>query len=219
MIPRAGLTFATAMRAFLRADPDIIMVGEMRDAETTHIAIEASLTGHLVLSTLHTNSAPESVVRLLDMGLDPFSFSDALIGVLSQRLARRLCKHCKQPIADASVEIDTMAQEYCEGTALQPQAVLADWQRRFGGADGGPVVLYQAIGCEKCKHTGHKGRVGIYELMTATASIKKLIQARAPVEQLFKAAVVDGMLTLKQYGLIKVLEGLTDTVSVRSACA
>jgi type II secretory ATPase GspE/PulE/Tfp pilus assembly ATPase PilB-like protein len=219
MLPRAGLTFAIAMRAFLRADPDIIMVGEMRDAETTHIAIEASLTGHLVLSTLHTNSAPESVVRLLDMGLDPFSFSDALIGVLSQRLARRLCKHCKVPVEDSSAQIASMAHEYCKGTALQPDAVLADWQQRYAAPDGGPPLLYAAAGCDKCNHTGHKGRVGIYELMSATPSIKKLIQIRAPVEQLFTCAVGEGMLTLKQYGFIKVLEGLTDQVSVRSACA
>jgi type II secretory ATPase GspE/PulE/Tfp pilus assembly ATPase PilB-like protein len=219
MLPRAGLTFAIAMRAFLRADPDIIMVGEMRDAETTHIAIEASLTGHLVLSTLHTNSAPESVVRLLDMGLDPFSFSDALIGVLSQRLARRLCKHCKAPVDDASAQIASMAHEYCKGTNLQPDTVLADWQQRYAAPDGGSPLLYTAPGCDQCNHTGHKGRVGIYELMRATPSIKKLIQARAPVEQLFTCAVGEGMLTLTQYGFVKVLEGLTDQVSVRSACA
>lgn len=219
MLPRAGLTFAIAMRAFLRADPDIIMVGEMRDAETTHIAIEASLTGHLVLSTLHTNSAPESVVRLLDMGLDPFSFSDALIGVLSQRLARRLCKHCKAPVEDSADQIETMAHEYCKGTSLQPDQVLAQWQQRYASAGDGAPVIYSAPGCDKCNHTGHKGRVGIYELMSATPAIKKLIQARSPVEQLFQCAVGDGMLTLKQYGFIKVLEGLTDQVSVRSACA
>ena len=219
MIPRAGLTFATAMRAFLRADPDIIMVGEMRDAETTHIAIEASLTGHLVLSTLHTNSAPESVVRLLDMGLDPFSFSDALIGVLSQRLARRLCKHCKQPVPDSSAEIAAMAHEYCTTTDMSPEQLLAQWQRTYGSPSGEPPVIYTAPGCDKCNHTGHKGRVGIYELMTATPAIKKLIQARSPVEQLFRCAVGEGMLTLKQYGFIKVLEGLTDQVSVRSASA
>jgi len=218
MIPRAGLTFATAMRAFLRADPDIIMVGEMRDAETTHIAIEASLTGHLVLSTLHTNSAPESVVRLLDMGLDPFSFSDALIGVLSQRLARRLCPHCKTPAGNSSGEVRQMAQAYCEGTALDAETVLADWNARYGSPAGHTPVLYHATGCARCNQTGHKGRVGIYELMTATPAIKKLIQSRAPVALLFQCAVADGMLTLKQYGLIKVLEGVTDQHSVHSAC-
>ncbi len=219
MIPRAGLTFATAMRAFLRADPDIIMIGEMRDAETTHMAIEASLTGHLVLSTLHTNSAPESVVRLLDMGLDPFNFSDALVGVLSQRLARKLCTHCKIPRASTADEIRDMAHEYCSHTELDPEQVLAEWMQRFGTADGGLPPLYTAPGCDHCGHTGHKGRVGIYELMTATPAIKKLIQARAPVEQLFRCAVSEGMLTLRQYGLIKVLEGVTDRASMQSSCA
>ena len=218
MLPRAGLTFATAMRAFLRADPDIIMVVEMRDEETCRIAIEASLTGHLVLSTLHTNSAPESVVRLLDMGLDPFSFSDALIGVLGQRLARRLCKHCKTPLTEPSAELVTMANEYCAGTTLDPDAVLLDWRTRYAAPDGGLPVLYTAPGCDHCNHTGHKGRVGIYELMVATPSIKKLIQAKAPVEQIFECALHEGMQTLVQYGIIKVLEGLTDTMSVRSAC-
>ena len=218
MIPRAGLTFATAMRAFLRADPDIIMVGEMRDAETTHIAIEASLTGHLVLSTLHTNSAPESVVRLLDMGLDPFSFSDALIGVLSQRLARRLCPHCKIPVENSSVEMAQMAQEYCQGTTLDEQRLLTEWRVHFGLPAGNPPVLYRATGCPHCNQTGHKGRIGIYELMAATPAVKKLIQARAPVAQLFQCAVADGMQTLQQYGLLKVMEGVTDRHSVRNAC-
>jgi type II secretory ATPase GspE/PulE/Tfp pilus assembly ATPase PilB-like protein len=218
MIPRAGLIFATAMRAFLRADPDIIMVGEMRDTETTHIAIEASLTGHLVLSTLHTNSAPESVVRLLDMGLDPFSFSDALIGVLSQRLAHRLCPHCKIPAEDSASDIAQMAQDYCKGMALDEPTVLAQWNTRFGQPEGAAPVLYRATGCPRCNHTGHKGRIGIYELMTATPAIKKLIQDRAPVTLLFQRAVADGMLTLQQYGLLKVLEGVTDLHSVRNAC-
>jgi type II secretory ATPase GspE/PulE/Tfp pilus assembly ATPase PilB-like protein len=173
----------------------------------------------LVLSTLHTNSAPESVVRLLDMGLDPFSFSDALIGVLSQRLARRLCKHCKQPVPDSSAEIAAMAHEYCTTTDMSPEQLLAQWQRTYGSPSGESPVIYTAPGCDKCNHTGHKGRVGIYELMTATPAIKKLIQARSPVEQLFRCAVGEGMLTLKQYGFIKVLEGLTDQVSVRSASA
>jgi type II secretory ATPase GspE/PulE/Tfp pilus assembly ATPase PilB-like protein len=218
MLPRAGLTFAVAMRAFLRADPDIIMVGEMRDSETAHMAIEASLTGHLVLSTLHTNSAPESVVRLLDLGLDPFSFSDALVGVLGQRLARRLCKHCKTPVSNASDDLAAMAHEYCLDTDLQADAVLADWQQRYRQPDGGAPLLYTAKGCDKCNHTGHKGRVGIYELMAATPALKKLVQGRAPVEQLFQCAAQEGMLTLRQYGLLKVLEGATDLVSVRSAC-
>ncbi|MDZ4076231.1 MAG: ATPase, T2SS/T4P/T4SS family [Hylemonella sp.] len=216
MIPRIGLTFATAMRAFLRADPDIIMVGEMRDSETAHIAIEASLTGHLVMSTLHTNSAPESVVRLLDMGLDPFNFSDALVGVLSQRLARRLCKHCKVPSPDAPEQLQHMLAEYCLGSDVKPQELLARWRQHYGTAQG-EIALYSPQGCEKCNHTGYKGRVGIYELMTATPAIKKLIQSRAPVEQIFKTATGEGMLRLAQYGILKVLEGLTDYRSVHTA--
>ncbi|WP_119965968.1 GspE/PulE family protein [Simplicispira lacusdiani] len=219
MVPRIGLTFAAAMRAFLRADPDIIMVGEMRDSETAHIAIEASLTGHLVMSTLHTNSAPESVVRMLDMGLDPFNFADALIGVLSQRLARRLCPGCKKPHAPDGDELEQMAREYCAGTALDPAQVLASWRARFGAKDTGAIVLYQASGCEQCNHGGYKGRVGIYELMAATPAIKKLVQTRAPVDQLFERAAAEGMLRLQQYGMLKVLEGVTDLRSVRGACA
>ena len=219
MIPRAGLTFATAMRAFLRADPDIIMVGEMRDAETTKIAVEASLTGHLVLSTLHTNSAPESVVRLLDMGLDPFNFADALLGVLGQRLARRLCADCKVPMEDAADQLLPMAQEYCAETTLDLTEVLAEWQARYGTPEGGKPVLYKAVGCAHCHDSGYRGRVGVYELMTATPAIKKLIQERRPVEALFQQAMADGMLRLRQYGLLTVLQGLTDWRSIRSACA
>ncbi|MDP3701347.1 MAG: GspE/PulE family protein [Hylemonella sp.] len=216
MVPRIGLTFAAAMRAFLRADPDIIMVGEMRDSETAHIAIEASLTGHLVMSTLHTNSAPESVVRLLDMGLDPFNFSDALVGVLSQRLARRLCKHCRQPAPDAQEQLQHMLAEYCLGSERQPQELLAQWRQQYGNAQG-EIALYNPKGCGKCNDTGYKGRVGVYELMTATPAIKKLIQSRAPVEQIFRIATGEGMLRLTQYGILKVLEGLTDYRSIHTA--
>ena len=217
MQPRIGLTFAAAMRAFLRADPDIIMVGEMRDSETTHIAIEASLTGHLVMSTLHTNSAPESVIRMLDMGLDPFNFADALIGVLSQRLARRLCPRCKQPVANPEEELVQLAQDYCKESPLRPMDLLAQWRPQF--APGGGRVLYRAVGCSHCTQTGYKGRVGIYELMSATPAIKKLIQTRAPVDRLFEVAIQEGMLKLQQYGIQKVLEGVTDLRSVRGACA
>ncbi|MDD2545278.1 MAG: ATPase, T2SS/T4P/T4SS family [Burkholderiaceae bacterium] len=218
MIPRIGLNFAAAMRAFLRADPDIIMVGEMRDSETAHIAIEASLTGHLVMSTLHTNSAPESVVRMLDMGLDPFNFADALIGVLSQRLARRLCPACKKPLDNPEEALQQMARDYCRDTALDPEQLLREWRTPAPLATGPARGLYQAVGCEQCNHTGYKGRVGIYELMSASPGIKKLIQTRAPVDRLFAMATAEGMLRLLQYGLLKVLEGVTDQRSVRGAC-
>ena len=219
MHPRIGLTFATAMRAFLRADPDVIMVGEMRDSETAHIAIEASLTGHMVMSTLHTNSAPESVIRMLDMGLDPFNFADALVGVLSQRLARRLCPDCKQPYTPDAEELRQIATDYAAGTGLAPESLLVPWRSRFVPAGTSDWVLYRAQGCSHCDQTGYKGRVGIYELMAASPGIKKLIQTRAPVDQLFEAATAQGMLRLLQYGLLKVLEGVTDQRSVRGACS
>ena len=143
---RIAWTFATCMRAFLRADPDVIMIGEMRDAETASMAIEASLTGHLVLSTLHTNSAPETVVRLLEMGMDPFSFADALIAVLAQRLARRLCEKCRTNRAATPEELAVLAQEYCRDTPLEPESLLAEWHTRFEGSPH----LYQTKGCERC---------------------------------------------------------------------
>ncbi|MCJ7799177.1 MAG: hypothetical protein MUP33_05370 [Polaromonas sp.] len=153
------------------------------------------------------------------MELDPFRFSDALIGVLSQRLARRLCPHCKTPTGDLSAEVRQMTRAYCEGTALDTETVLADWNARYVSPAGHVPELYQAKGCAHCNQTGHKGRVGIYKLMTATAAIKKLIQSRAPAALLFQCAVAHAMLTLKQYGMIKVLEGVTDQHSIRSACS
>lgn len=223
---KAGLDFATAMKAFLRADPDVIMVGEMRDRETVSIGIEASLTGHLVLTTLHTNSAPESVVRLLDMGMDPFNFADALLGVLAQRLAKRLCG-CKQAYTATADEIQLLMQEYClelEHTDLwkkDPQsslkAVQKEWDEHYADANG-QFTLYKPIGCKKCDNTGYKGRIGLYELMEGTAAIKKNIQDRARVTDMFATALEDGMRTLKQDGIEKVLKGITDIKQVRSVC-
>ncbi|XZG70941.1 ATPase, T2SS/T4P/T4SS family [Chitinibacteraceae bacterium HSL-7] len=223
---KAGLTFASVMRAFLRADPDIIMVGEMRDAETTGIGIEASLTGHLVLATLHTNSAPESVIRLLDMGMDPFNFGDALLGVLAQRLARRLC-NCKQAYEPDAAELALLIDEYASELKEQPEwranpdqataAVLADWRQRFGTPDG-HLQLYRPVGCERCGHTGYKGRVGLHELMVGSDEIKRLIQERARVKQLLQCAQVEGMRTLKQDGIEKALQGMTDLAQVRAVC-
>ena len=161
--PKIGWDFATVMRAFLRADPDVIMVGEMRDQETAGIAVEASLTGHLVFSTLHTNSAAETVVRLLDMGIDPFSFSDSLLGVLAQRLARRLCMSCRVKHPALPVEIEALAEEYCYDTVLKPADVLADWKRRFGTQSCIPTMRKAASFCRK---TGYRGRIGLFELLT-----------------------------------------------------
>src|SRR3954447_23783145 len=146
---KIGWTFAAAMRSFMRADPDVIMVGEMRDAETCRTGIEASLTGHLVLSTLHTNSAAESVVRLLDFGMDPFNFADALLGVLSQRLVRKLCTHCRAKLEPSVSEMEELALEYCEGDASQVDKVVRQWRLE-------KIAMFEAKGCKECDRTGYK---------------------------------------------------------------
>jgi type II secretory ATPase GspE/PulE/Tfp pilus assembly ATPase PilB-like protein len=219
------MDFATVMKAFLRADPDIIMVGEMRDAETTGIGIEASLTGHLVFATLHTNSAPESIIRLLDMGMDPFNFSDALLGILAQRLAKRLCK-CKESYTPDAEEIRLFMKEYCSElentTAFKKDmaAAYAETEARLlkdYGKDG-KFVFTRAKGCDTCGGSGYKGRVGLHELMIGTEPQKKLIVERARVVQLVAQALEDGMLTLKMDGLEKSLQGVTDLKQVRAVC-
>ncbi|MRR49766.1 MAG: GspE/PulE family protein [Rhodocyclaceae bacterium] len=219
------MDFATVMKAFLRADPDIIMVGEMRDAETTGIGIEASLTGHLVFATLHTNSAPESIIRLLDMGMDPFNFADALLGILAQRLAKRLCK-CKEEYFPDAEEIKNFMTEYCSELINtetfkkdQKAAYEATYKRLVQdyGKDG-KLVMCRPKGCDACGGSGYKGRVGLHELMVGTEPIKKLIQEHARVAQLFAQALEDGMLTLKMDGLEKALQGITDVKQVRAVC-
>ncbi|WP_207855803.1 GspE/PulE family protein [Sulfurisoma sediminicola] len=222
---KAGLDFPMVMKAFLRADPDIIMVGEMRDAETTGIGIEASLTGHLVFATLHTNSAPESIIRLLDMGMDPFNFSDALLGILAQRLAKRLCK-CKEFYSPDADEVRLFMTEYCSELVNtdnfkkdQRAAMEATYQRlvKDYGKDG-KLQFPRAKGCDTCGGSGYKGRVGLHELMVGTEPTKKLIQEHARVSQLFAQALQDGMLTLKMDGMEKVLQGVTDLKQVRAVC-
>jgi type II secretory ATPase GspE/PulE/Tfp pilus assembly ATPase PilB-like protein len=223
---KAGLDFATVMRAFLRADPDIIMVGEMRDKETVSTAIEASLTGHLVFATLHTNSAPESIVRLLDMGMDPFNFADALLGILAQRLARRLCEGCRQPYQPDQAEVDALLAEFCEellGTEAfrrDPETararVLEGWRARHADAEG-RFTLYRPVGCPEC-NKGYRGRVGLHELMIGTDKVKRLLTEHGRVAALLAAALEDGMLTLKMDGIEKVLAGLTDIKMVRAVC-
>jgi type II secretory ATPase GspE/PulE/Tfp pilus assembly ATPase PilB-like protein len=223
---KAGLDFAMVMKAFLRADPDVIMVGEMRDKETVATGIEASLTGHLVFATLHTNSAPESIVRLLDMGMDPFNFADALIGILAQRLGKRLCD-CKKPYAPDANEIKGILNEYCEelkntsSWKKDPEgsykAVYQNWLKTFGN-DKGQLTLHKAAGCEKCNNTGYKGRVGLHELLEGTDAVKKNIQEHARVAEMFATALEDGMRTLKQDGIEKVLQGVTDMKQVRAVC-
>src|SRR3954468_24871743 len=225
--PKAGLTFAVAMKAFLRADPDIIMVGEMRDKETTATGIEASLTGHLVFATLHTNSAPESIIRLLDMGMDPFNFADALLGVLAQRLAKRLCSKCKTPHVANQEELKAILEEYSmelrntENWKRDPkaayEAVYREWVKMFGD-DKGQFNLFTAVGCDACGGTGYKGRVGLHELLVGTDTVKKHIQEHARVAEIVATALAEGMRTLKQDGIEKVLQGITDMPQVRAVC-
>ncbi len=205
--PKIDFTFAIAMRAFLRADPDVIMVGEMRDHETAATGIEASLTGHLVFSTLHTNSAPETIVRLLDMDIDPFNFADALLGILAQRLVRTLCKDCKEEYAPSQEEFAELMQEYG----------LEAWEK-LGIKYSPSFRLYRPKGCSKCGGSGYKGRMGIHELLVGTDEIKRKIQKRDTVENLRKQAMVDGMTTLLQDGIQKVLGGITDFKQVRAVC-
>ena len=210
---RIGWSFADAMRAFLRADPDVIMVGEMRDAETAKIGIEASLTGHLVFSTLHTNSAAESATRLLEMGMEPFNFADALIGIMSQRLARRLCKHCKRSRPLSAEELSNLALEYCSDTPDDPAVLTQQWVARFGR--DGQVCVNEPVGCDKCS-SGFKGRLGIYELLRADAMVKQHVRARGTVPQILEAARRAGMRTLRQDALLKVLGGDLDLTGARA---
>lgn len=204
--PRIGFTFATALRAFLRADPDVIMVGEMRDHETASIGVEASLTGHLVFSTLHTNSAPETVTRLVDMGLDPFTFSDALLAVLAQRLARRLCAACKAPYEASTAEREEVAgllgRELLEKTL-----------------EGRPLTLHRAAGCPKCEGRGYKGRLGIHELLVNDERLRLAIQRKSSVDEIRTMAVEGGMTTLLQDGILKCLQGHTDVRQVLAVCS
>ena len=204
--PRIGLTFAAALRSFLRLDPDIIMVGEMRDEETASIAVEASLTGHLVLSTLHTNSAPETVTRLLEMGLDPFSFSDSLLCILAQRLVRRLCRECKRVFKPDVDQMEEIIAEY--GTE----------QFAAAGLDPEDLLIAEPVGCEACDNTGYRGRLGIHELLECNDGMKNLIKKKPETDEIRSLAVADGMTTLKQDGILKVFQQLTDIHEVRRIC-
>ncbi|MHB8058944.1 MAG: GspE/PulE family protein [Desulfuromonadaceae bacterium] len=204
--PRIGFTFATALRSFLRLDPDVIMVGEMRDEETASTAVEASLTGHLVFSTLHTNSAPDTVTRLLEMGLDPYSFSDSLVCILSQRLARRLCLDCREGYHPLESEFDDLVDEYGRSEFARTGLGLSD------------VVMFRASGCDRCGHTGYRGRLGIHEVLECTDAVRGLIKRRADTDTVREQAAADGMSSLKQDGILKVFSGLTDIHEVRRVC-
>jgi type II secretory ATPase GspE/PulE/Tfp pilus assembly ATPase PilB-like protein len=216
--PKIDWTFAKALRAFLRADPDVIMVGEIRDAETAQTAVEASLTGHLVLSTLHTNNAPDTVTRLLDMGMDPFNFGDSLLAVLAQRLVRRLCPHCRKEREASAEEVDELLhdwlQAYPEDLAPPADEVRAGWLTRYGR--DGRFIGYTAPGCKECEGTGFKGRAALHELMSVTRELRRLIQTGTRAEVLLHQAMSDGMRTLRQDGIEKVLAGVTSIAEVRA---
>ena len=203
--PKIGFTFAAAMRSFLRADPDVIMIGEMRDKETADVAIEASLTGHLVLSTLHTNSAVETVIRLLDMGCDPFNFADAIQGVMAKRLCKRICSNCKQAYHPSAQEYDKLVRAY--GTYAWDLLGIS-YHEEF--------QLYRGHGCETCNQTGLKGRVALHELLCGSDELRSLIQNRAKTAEMLSVAIKEGMTTLVQDGIGKVLSGLTTYDQVRA---
>ena len=204
---KIGFDFAAAMRAFLRADPDVIMVGEMRDFETAKTGVEASLTGHLVFSTLHTNSAPETITRLLDMGIDPLNFADALLCILAQRLIRTLCKSCKEAYHPTPAEYEEMAESFGPELFAKQNIPYTD-----------DLTLYRPKGCDACDKSGYKGRVGIHELLVGTDEVKRLIQKHATVEEMRDMAMEQGMTTLLQDGILKAIQGITDFKQVRRVC-
>ncbi len=206
--PKIGFGFKEALRSFLRADPDVIMIGEMRDAETAKTAIEASLTGHLVFSTLHTNSAPETVVRLIEMGMDAFNFADAMLAVLAQRLGRRLCDQCREPYHPSREEYDDLVHAYGE---------------RWFAAHGLPayddgLTLMRAVGCRNCNQTGYRGRIAIHELLVGSEGVKAGIKKGLMAEDLKELGIEEGMSTLKMDGIHKVFQGLTDLDQVLRVC-
>ena len=216
--PKIDWTFAKALRAFLRADPDVIMVGEIRDQETAGMAVEASLTGHLVMSTLHTNSAPETVTRLLDMGLDPFNFGDSLLAVLAQRLVRRLCTNCRTTRPAADDEAAELLDDYMHAFGKEPpvsrDTVMAGWMQT--NSRDGRLMAHHAPGCKQCDSTGFKGRAGIHELMTISRELRRGVQTRASAENLQRTALGEGMRTLRQDGIDKVIAGITSIEEVRA---
>lgn len=205
---KAGLTFPIAMRSFLRSDPDVIMVGEMRDHETVKMGIEASLTGHLVLSTLHTNSAPETVTRLIDMGMDPYNFADALLGIIAQRLTRIFCPDCKEKYHPELHEYEHIKEIYGDYFDERVNIPYTD-----------ELTLYRAKGCNACNDVGYHGRIGLYELLLNNRAVKKQIIERSPADDLRETAVHSGMVTLMQYGIHNTFLGNTDLKQVMSVCS
>ena len=216
--PKIDWTFAKALRAFLRADPDVIMVGEIRDQETAEIAIEASLTGHLVLSTLHTNSAPETITRLLDMGMDPFNFADSLLAVLAQRLVRRSCPSCQTAEPMSEAELGELLDDYLHVFPADSRparlTLTAEWIKNHG--KDGRLMKFTSPGCPACGGTGFKGRTGLHELLTVSKNLRRLIQTGSRAEELQQAALAEGMRSLRQDGILKVLQGLTTLSEVHA---
>ena len=207
MLPKIGLDFARAMRAFLRGDPDVIMVGEMRDVETCSIGLEASLTGHLVFSTLHTNSAPETITRLVDMGMNPLNFADAILLIVAQRLVRTLCNECKEDYNPSQKEFEILAREFG-----------LDEFKKLGIQYSNDLRLKKPVGCDKCNDTGYSGRTGLHEVLEGTEEMKRLIMSKSLVEELRAQAIKDGMTTLKQDGILKVFKGDCDLKQVLAVC-
>jgi type II secretory ATPase GspE/PulE/Tfp pilus assembly ATPase PilB-like protein len=208
MHSKIGLDFARAMRSFLRGDPDVIMVGEMRDPETCGIGLEASLTGHLVLSTLHTNSAPETVTRLIDMGMNPINFADALLLILAQRLVKTLCSKCKEDYHPTKEEYDVLVSEYDEKYFME----------RIGIAYSDELQIKKPVGCPDCKNTGYAGRTGLHEALQGSLTIKKMIMQKASMEDIKEVAIEEGMSTLKQDGIYKIFKGDCDFKQVSAVC-
>jgi type IV pilus assembly protein PilB len=193
--PKVGLTFASGLRSILRADPDVVMIGEIRDQETAKISVEAALTGHLVLATLHTNNAPAAVTRLVDMGVEPFLTASAVDCVIAQRLARRLCERCKRP--------KEIGEEALSALAF-PSGLL----------DGGGLDFHEAVGCDRCSGTGYRGRIGIYEMMVVTDEVKELVLRRVSTDEIGRAARDAGMVCLREDGLVKAARGITTVEEV-----
>jgi type II secretory ATPase GspE/PulE/Tfp pilus assembly ATPase PilB-like protein len=205
--PMVGFDFTRAMSCFLRADPDVIMMGDMLDEDVASRGVIAAMAGHTILSSLYTSSAPETVLHLTNMGLDPVHVSDALLGVIALRLARKLCQHCREPYHPTREEFDEMVNEY---------------GREQFGATGiqydDELTLYEPIGCDRCFNTGYLGRISIHELMKATPQIKSLIRDFLTFEMILEQAVEDGMLTLMQDGILKLFQGLTDMSEIKNVC-
>jgi type II secretory ATPase GspE/PulE/Tfp pilus assembly ATPase PilB-like protein len=222
VLPKIGWTFAQALRSFLRADPDVIMIGEIRDSETAKVAVEASMTGHLVMSTLHTNSASETLARLIDLEVPPFNLADAALAVLAQRLARRICRDCGEVYEFSDDELDTLVTEYFlastgkAGAKAERDRLLARWRSEF--AHEGGLRGIRAVGCGACNGSGYRGRLGVHELLAVTPDIRKLVRASASTGEIFKQAINDGMKTLRQDGIEKVVQGLTDLKEIRTVC-